>query len=289
MHVLVTGSEGQLGRAIVQAFDDVDVKVTGWSRRNWDITHPSTAGQVIELRPDVVINAAAWTDVDAAESNPTSAFAVNALGPKYLAEGCDNCGAALVQISTNEVFAGEPDRFYFEYDQPQPGSVYARSKRAGELAAMQRLERLYVVRVAWLFGPGGNNFPVKIAAAADTHDALRVVSDEFGNPTYAPDVAVALRALVETRRYGTYHLVNEGIASRFEWAQEVLSLTGRDRVELAPIGMDEWPRAAKPPRHAVLVNQAAAALGLALRPWQEALAEYVQVDAGRFERLHNVE
>lgn len=273
MHLLITGSRGQLGRALDSHFAPTH-RVTLWSRPTYDITDPACADAVAALAPDVVINAAAWTNVDGAESAPDDAFAANALGPKYLAEGCARCGAALVQISSNEVFAGNPGHFYREYDELSPRTVYARSKAAGERAARQVLDRLYIVRVAWLYGPGGSNFPSKIVAAADRHGSLRVVADEFGNPTYTPDVATALEQLLLTGRYGIYHLVNAGCASRYEWAAELLRLSGRAEVPVSPIPASDWPRPAMPPAHAVLVNQAGAALGIRLRPWQEALAEY---------------
>lgn len=273
MHLLITGSRGQLGRALDSHFAPTH-RVTLWSRPTYDITDPACADAVAALAPDVVINAAAWTNVDGAESAPDDAFAANALGPKYLAEGCARCGAALVQISSNEVFAGNPGHFYREYDELSPRTVYARSKAAGERAARQVLDRLYIVRVAWLYGPGGSNFPSKIVAAADRHGSLRVVADEFGNPTYTPDVAAALEQLLLTGRYGIYHLVNAGCASRYEWAAELLRLSGRAEVPVSPIPASDWPRPAMPPAHAVLVNQAGAALGIRLRPWQEALAEY---------------
>lgn len=283
MRVLITGAQGQLGRAICQAVQELtDWQVIATDRADLDISRAQAAEQVAALAPDVVINAAAWTNVDGAEQEPQAAFAANALGPLTLAEGCVACGATLVQISTNEVFAGRPGQFYFEYDSVQPGSVYARSKAAGEAAAARLLQRLYIVRVAWLFGPGGNNFPSKMVAAADRHGALRVVADEVGNPTYAPDVAAALVALVQTGRYGNYHLVNEGQASRYDLAQATLAAAGRSHVALTPIGMDAWPRPAPPPPHAVLVNQTAARLGIVLRPWQEALREYVEIEQERF-------
>jgi dTDP-4-dehydrorhamnose reductase len=183
----------------------------------------------------------------------------------------------MVQVSTNEVFAGTPGRFYYEYEQPAPSSVYARSKAAGEVAASRLLERLYVVRVAWLFGPGGNNFPAKIVAAADQKGALKVVDEEMGNPTYAPDVAKAIFCLIESERYGIYHLVNQGYTSRFGLAQAVLQATGRGHIPLSPIKIADWPRPAPPPPHAVLVNQAAASLGITLRAWQEAVLEFAEV------------
>lgn len=275
MHLLITGGRGQLARALHTHFNPIH-RVTLWSRPEFDIAAPGVAEAVAELAPDVVINAAAWTDVDGAEAAPEAAFAANALGPKYLAEGCAACGAALVQISSNEVFAGAPGRFYREYEELHPGTVYARSKAAGERAARQVLDRLYIVRVAWLYGPGDSNFPSKIVAAADKHGSLRVVADEFGNPTYTPDVAAALEQLLATGRYGIYHLVNQGHASRYEWAVELLRLSGRGQVPVAPIPAGEWPRPAMPPAHAVLVNQAGAALGICLRPWQEALGEYIR-------------
>jgi dTDP-4-dehydrorhamnose reductase len=283
MRLLIVGANGQLGRAVAAVYADrADVRVTAWPGREHDITRPGIAADVAALKPDVVINCAALTQVDAAESHPDAAFAVNSLGPRYLAEGCAASGAALVQISTNEVFAGHPGAVYYEYDQPAPGSVYARSKLGGEIAAARVLDRLYIVRVAWLYGPGGNHFPAKIIAAADRQQALRVVDDEIGNPTYAPDAAAALAALIETQRYGIYHLVNSGHASRYAWARAVLEATGRGHVPLTPIGLDAWPRPAPPPRHAVLANQAAANLGIVLRPWQEALAEALRVERERF-------
>lgn len=279
-HILITGANGQLGQALASCFSSAK-QLTCWTRPRYDITDPAIADAVAETKPDVVVNAAAWTDVDGAEKSPQFAFNVNALGPKYLAEGCARCGGSLVQISSNEVFAGEPGRFYHEYDQTSPGSVYARSKAAGEVAAATALDRLFIVRVAWLYSVGSNNFAAKISAAADRHGSLRVVSDEFGNPTYAPDVAVAVAKLIETQRYGVYHLVNEGSASRYDWATELMRLTGRGALQVDPISAREWPRPTTPPPHAVLVNQAGAALGITLRDWRDALRDYVQTELNK--------
>ncbi len=275
MHILIVGARGQLGRALYAVFARKSYdQITLWSRPEHDLVKPILVRQLMALRPDVVINAAAWTNVDGAELDPDAAYAANALGPKYLAEGCRRCNAQLIHISTNEVFAGEPGCHYREYDQPAPGGVYARSKLAGELAARQALDRLYIIRVAWLFGPGGNNFPSKMTAAADKMGALRVVADEFGNPTYAPDVAEAIAKLIQLDHFGIYHLVNHGQASRLEFAQAVLQADGRGHIPLTPIAHTDWPRPVLPPLHAVLVNQAAASLGIELRPWQDAVAEY---------------
>jgi len=280
MHILIVGGRGQLGRALIEACRTHadSPRVTVCSRPEYDISELAISDHVAALQPDVVINAAAWTDVDGAESDPDAAYAANALGPHYLAEGCRRCGATMVQVSTNEVFAGAPGQFYREYDAPAPRGVYARSKLAGERAVQQTCAARYIVRVAWLFGDGARDFPAKIIAAADKHGALSVVNDEFGNPTYAPDAAQAILQLIETGRYGVYHLVNAGRASRFEFAQAALRVAGRDSIPLTPIAHSQWPRPATPPVHAVLINQAAAALGITLRPWQAALRAYMNTE-----------
>jgi dTDP-4-dehydrorhamnose reductase len=280
MRLLITGGQGQLGRSLQAALARrPHLKPVVWDVADHDISKPAAAQWVADLCPDVVINAAAWTNVDAAEANPDAAYAANALAPKYLAEGCARCGAALLQVSTNEVFAGEPGVFYREYDATNGGgSTYARSKLAAESAVKQLLSRLYVVRIAWLFGPGGKNFPTKIVAAADRNGRLRVVDDEFGNPTYAPDVAEAMLQLVESERFGIYHLVNDGWCSRYDLARTVLQASSRSHVPIAAIKSTDWARPTTPPPHAVLVNQAGAALGIHLRPWQEAVAEYCRCE-----------
>jgi dTDP-4-dehydrorhamnose reductase len=275
MHILIVGSRGQLGQAFSTIYTHRQgQQITLWQRPQHDITLPAIAQQVAALRPDVVINCAAWVDVDRAENNIDAVYAANALGPKYLADGCQRCGASLVQISTNAVFAGEPGRFYREYDQTAPRGVYAQSKLAGEIAAHHRLDQLYIVRLGWLFGPGGVNFPTKITAAADQRGNLQLVTDEFGNPTYSLDAAAAITCLLESRCYGIYHIVNSGFTSRFGFAEAVLQANGRGHIPLTPILANQWLRPAPAPPHAVLVNQAAAALGITLRPWQEAVQEY---------------
>ena len=271
--VVVTGAGGQVGRALCALLKDMTLLAlhsTDADVRDGDRIIPL----ITDFRPDLVIHTAAWTDVDGAERNPDSAYAVNALGTQNVALACQTSGAAMVYLSTNEVFDGQAAEPYREWDTPAPISVYARSKLAGERIAQMLLNRLYIVRTAWVFAPGGHNFPSKILAAADRLGALRVVDDEIGNPTYAPDLAQALVRLVHTGRFGIYHLTNEGACSRYEWAREILRLSGREHVPITPISSQEWSRLARPPLRAVLANTAAAALGIRLRHWREALADY---------------
>ena len=273
MRVVITGHNGQLGRQLVAAFREHEV--LGLDLPGHDITDPAICEVVGHYRPAVVVHAAACTDVDGCEGDPEKAFRVNAIGTQNVALGARAASAALLYVSTNEVFDGSRRDPYREWDVANPMSVYARSKWAGEQIARDLSDRCYIARVAWLFGPGGANFVTKILAAANRNGALRVASDEFGNPTYAPDAAQAIARLVVSGRYGTYHLTNAGFCSRYEFAREIMRLAGKPDLPITPILNAEWPRPARPPLHALLANTAGAAAGLALRPWQAALAEYI--------------
>lgn len=278
MRIVITGDGGQLGQALHRALRGDDI--VGLDLPEYDI---SAADQIIpaivDARPDLVIHPAAMTDVDGCEADPEVAFRVNALGTQNVALACGRCGAAMVHVSTNEVFDGKLGRPYYEWDTPSPVSVYARSKAAAEFYVRTLLQRFYIVRTAWLYARGGSNFVTKIQAAADRHGALRVVTDEVSTPTYAPDLAGAIARLVPTEHYGIYHLVNDGICSRYDWAVEILALSGRGDVPVEKITTDQWPRAAEPPLYAPIVNFAGAALGITLRPWKQALRAYFEHDA----------
>ncbi|MDH7484650.1 MAG: dTDP-4-dehydrorhamnose reductase [Anaerolineae bacterium] len=276
---MITGCLGQLGRALREALADRTLLLLDLPEG--DITDPAIIPVIADFQPDVVLHPAAYTDVDGAEREPDAAYRVNVWGTQNVALACQRCGAAMLYVSTNEVFDGTAEEPYREWDRPNPISVYARSKAAGERVVQALLSRFYIVRVAWLFAPGGHNFVTKIIAAADRHGALRVVDDEFGNPTYAPDAAAAMARLIETGHYGIYHFTNAGFCSRYEFACQILRLAGRGHVPVTPIPSSEWPRAATPPRRAVLANTAGAELGITLRPWKDALREYFTPHATR--------
>jgi len=275
MRIAITGHKGQLGTALQQIL--AGEEIFGLDLPEHDITDPVSIVETISgLQPDLVIHSAAMTDVDGCERDPDLAFRVNVLGTQNIALACGRCGAALVHVSTNDVFDGRLGRPYYEWDTPTPRSTYAHSKAAAEFYVRTLLNRFYIVRTAWLYARGGNNFVTKIIAAASKHGALRVVTDEVSAPTYAPDLAEAIARLAGTDHYGIYHLVNDGICSRYEWAIEILALSGRDDVSVEGITTDQWPRAAEPPLYAPIVNFAGAALGITLRPWQEALRAYFE-------------
>ncbi|HIC89508.1 MAG TPA: dTDP-4-dehydrorhamnose reductase [Anaerolineae bacterium] len=272
MRILITGHLGQLGSILMRTL--AAHELLGIDLPEHDITDPAIVPVIADFDPNVVIHTAAYTDVDGAARNPDLAYRINAWGTQNVALACQRANAALVYISTNEVFDGTQQEPYREWDTPQPINPYGASKLAGERVARFLLQRLYIVRIAWLFAPGRRNFVGKILDAAERYGALRVVDDEFGNPTYAPDIAGVLAQLIETDHYGIYHLTNAGHCSRYEFAQAVLERAGRADVPITPISSDEWQRASTPPLHALLANTAAASLGITLRPWQEALDAY---------------
>ena len=271
MRIVVTGAEGQLGRSLQQALSGSDLFLVDLPEH--DVAERRIAGTIAESQPDLVVHAAAMTDVDGCERDPDSAFRVNALGTRNVAEACRLCDATLLYVSTDFVFDGTKGEPYLESDEPNPVCVYGKSKLAGELHVRELLTRYYIVRTAWLYGQGGRNFVTKILELAAHRDELSVVTTEVGSPTYAPDLAAAIARLIEYPLYGTYHLVNEGSCSRFELAESILELAGRSRVALH--GVQHYERLATVPANAVLRNSSASTqLGITLRPWQEALRAY---------------
>jgi dTDP-4-dehydrorhamnose reductase len=278
MRVVVTGGNGQLGRAIQAACQQAGsaARFICVDQPEWDITDPTQVERLVDLKPALVIHCAAITDVDGCARNPDLAFKVNAFGTQNVALACRRAGAAMLYVSTNEVFDGSAGRPYREFDLTGAINAYGASKLAGEMIASRLLQELYVVRVAWLYSVGGNNFVTKILARADHSGQLQVVADEVANPTFAPDAAAAMLQLVHTEHYGIYHLVNEGHCSRYEFAQEILKLAGRAHIPVQPIASQQFQRASTPPPFSALRNTVGAALGIQLRPWQAALADCLE-------------
>jgi dTDP-4-dehydrorhamnose reductase len=279
LHVVITGAGGQLGHELVQAYGDH--QVTGLGRDRLDVTDEAAVhAAVAELGPDLVVHAAAWTDVDGCERDPDRAHVVNALGAWWLARACRDRGAPLVYLSTDYVFGGhggEGDRRpYTEFDVLAPINVYGRSKAAGEQLVRATTDQHYIVRTSWVFGRHGGNFVKTMLRLAAQGGEVRVVDDQVGSPTYATDLARAIRELSVSGRFGTYHRTNSGTCSWFDLAAETFRLAG-ESVDLRRQGSDELDRPATRPAWSVLSNRHAELVGFAAMPtWKDALRRMLQ-------------
>lgn len=270
MRIAITGARGQLGTSL----QDVLARegVIPLNRPEYEITNSDVISAIASLEPEVMIHTAAMTNVDDCELAPDAAYLVNALGTRNVALACRACGATMVYISTDYVFDGQKGEPYLEFDEPNPTSVYGRSKLAGERYVQTLLHKFYIVRTAWLYSRTGDNFVKKVLRLANERDQLFIVTNEIGSPTYAPDLATAIVKLIQHPLYGIYHLTNRGYCSRYEFAKKILESAGRSDVPIHPT--EDYPRPAKPPAYAPLRNFCAAQLGITLRPWEEALRAY---------------
>lgn len=275
--VIVTGADGLLGRRVVAALRAADYDVTGVDLDTLDITDFAAVRDLFDAAaPDIAINCAAWTDVDGCARDPERALRVNGYGAQNVAVASARVSCTVVQISSNEVFDGGQTAPYREYDDTRAANPYGYSKLAAERGVMAVNPRHVIVRTAWLFDENGRNFIHAILNAARSGKPLRVVTDEVATPTYNVDLAAALVALVATERYGIYHLTNGGACSRYDFARHVLDCAGLHDTPITPITLADWPRDSTPPPHAVLANTSAAALGVTLRDWQAAVADFVR-------------
>jgi dTDP-4-dehydrorhamnose reductase len=274
MRIAITGAAGQVGRAL-QARLAADQPVLALARVDLDIADLSaTVAALAAFRPDVVIHTAAQTNVDACESDAAAAYRVNALGTRNVAVAAARGGAAMVYVSTNYVFDGTQAEPYHEWAPTNPISVYGASKLAGETATRDHAGgRFYIVRTAWVYAETGRNFVATMLRLAAEQPALRVVADQFGQPTYAGDLAAAILRLIQQPAYGVYHLTNAGACSWHEWAVETLRLGGHAATPVEAIPASAYPRPARPPANGVLHNWNGSAIGIELRPWQAALAD----------------
>ena len=271
MRILVAGAGGQLGSELIDILSPYDVH--GRDHHALDITDRQAVNETVEqVRPEWVINAAAYNDVDGAEKATDLAFAVNAAGPGYLAAAAARAGAEMAHISTDYVFDGRKGVPYTELDRADPLSVYGRSKYEGELQVLSAHPSACVLRTAWLYGQYGNNFVKAILKAADRGDPLKVVADQVGSPTWTRHLAQAIAELIRTPARGLFHVANGGSCSRFEFARAIV----RGRVEVQPIGAADAARPAPRPANSALVSARWEAAGLRPLPaWETALEDFL--------------
>ena len=277
MRILVTGSNGQLGSALVERLAARGDEVFGYDLPDIDITDAESVRAVFEAtRPEVVINCAAWTAVDAAEEQEAAALQVNGVGPGVLALACAAVDAWLVQVSTDYVFAGDASTPYAEDAEPDPRTAYGRTKLVGEEEVRVRLpDTHYIVRTAWLYGLVGNNFVKTMLRLAEERDELEVVDDQWGQPTFAGDLADQIIALIDVRPpAGTYHATNAGAASWFDFAQEIFRLAGLDPQRVRAVTSAEFVRPAPRPAYSVLGHDRWFDVGMVpMRDWHDAIAD----------------
>jgi dTDP-4-dehydrorhamnose reductase len=277
VRVLVIGNRGQLGSCVTEVLGrNHSLAILGIDYPDVDITNPESVGLVFGgFDPDFVINCAAYTAVDDAETNEELALAVNGLGPRLIAEECRKAAAWLVHVSTDYVFDGTATTPYAEDAPASPASAYGRTKLAGDQAVQQLLpEQHYLVRTAWLYGRNGSNFVKTMLRLEKERDTVSVVTDQVGQPTYAADLAEAIGVLVERHPApGTYHGTNSGEVSWYDFTREIFRLAGADPDRVLPTTSAEFVRPAPRPAYSVLGHDRWIEQGLPeMRPWQEALA-----------------
>lgn len=266
MRVLIAGAGGQLGRDAAERFTASGHEVVAAGRRELDIARrDQVLGAIGSIRPDVVVNCAAFTAVDACETEVAQAYRVNALAVRHLAEAARRFGAHLCHVSTDYVFSGDKAEPYHEWDRPDPRSVYGASKLAGEQEAG---EAATVVRTSWLCGRHGSNMVATVLRMASEGGPMRFVDDQRGSPSFTPDVAAVIERLCADRRSGLYHVTNQGEASWYEFAREIMAAAGHDPERVAPIATADLrpPRPAARPANSVLENRALALAGLDFPP-----------------------
>lgn len=277
MRLLITGADGQLAQEIIRISALKGYTVTAKNRKELDITDFRAVSEAVSgLKPDIVINCAAYNDVDKAESEWKEAYLVNGIGVKYLAIACAKHNTELVHFSSDYVFNGGKKRPYTIADIPSPVNRYGESKLLGEEMLRSHISHYYLIRVSWVFGVGKYSFPLKLMDWAEREKKLRIVDDQVSAPSYTGDVARAVMGLIKTGAYGLYHVTDLGFCSRYEWARFILKGI-RWEGELEPAKSTDFPSPAKRPGYSVLDSfPLKETIGYLLPTWEEATENFLK-------------
>ena len=278
MKFLIAGKNGQLARAFIQRFESGIREFYAPDEAGFNITDASAVDAVVgSLRPDVIINCAAYNLVDQAEQNRQKANAVNALGPKILAEAAAKYGAYLVHFSSDYVFDGSKEHGLYSEDDPvHPLNEYGRSKLAGERAVQETFSRHLICRLSWVFGEGKQNFIFKLGEWARGSEFLKIACDEFSVPTWTETIVDAVLQAVDNEMTGLYHLTNSGYCSRYEWAKFILRQQGIAKF-IRPVPMDSFNLSAKRPKFSAMSNaRLSERLGNTIPSWEEAVSDFLK-------------
>lgn len=294
MKILITGSNGQLGNELKKIIETGQAEIAGISLEvknsevialdinDLDITNFLVVKEKLEdIKPDVVINCAAATNVDGCESNKDLAFKVNSLGAKNLAIVCEKIGAKIVQVSTDYVFSGKGDTPLTEFDLVSPYSVYGKTKLLGEYYVKDFSSKYFIVRTAWLYGYVGHNFVYTMQRLGREKDSLKVVNDQRGNPTHANDLAYHILKLIETEEYGIYHCTGKGECTWYDFAKKIMELSNIE-CSVNPCSSEEYKTPAKRPEYSSLDNMMLrCTVGDEMRDWEVALESFIRNNSNK--------
>jgi dTDP-4-dehydrorhamnose reductase len=277
MKFVIFGSKGQLGRELAKNLMERNFEVVGFSHEEIDITDYRKVEEVLkDFKPDVIINATAYNNVDKAEEEPEKAFEVNAYAVRNLAELANKYSSILVHFSTDYVFDGKKGAPYTTLDLPNPINTYGKSKLQGEIFVQEIAKRYFIIRVSWVFGFGKTNFPLKLIDMAEKQKLIKVATDQTNSPTYTIDAAKGITELILKGKFGLYHLTNSGYCSRYEWAEEILKDWGWEG-ELLPAKTEDFPSPAKRPLFTALdSSKFVEETGFIMPDWRDAVKRFIK-------------
>jgi dTDP-4-dehydrorhamnose reductase len=282
MKIVITGAAGQLGKELTQLFEARNYDVFPFDKKQLDITNQASIKQILEdIKPDFLINTAAFTQVDTCETEIEKAYFINGIGPYYLACEAKVNQVKFFHISTDYVFNGEKTEPYLEEDHLNPKTIYGKSKDIGETLALAANKNTTIIRTSWLYGHDGKNFVKTIKKLAHQAKEIRVVCDQFGSPTYTKDLAVAIEKLL-LKPHGIYHVTNTGSCSWYEFAKEIVT-TLHAPTSVIPVSTEEYGLQTPRPKYTVLSHKKLNSTGIFLRNWKEGLYEFLKKEADRSE------